>query len=179
MALLTSTAEPQTRLILIKHAMPEIDTSVSSHLWPLSEHGRIACLRLATEIAVYAPEIIVTSIEPKAFETGELLANLLGLPCETAPGLQENDRTGIDFLNMETYESTFQRFFMFPDELTVGRETANRASSRFCGAVERVLEAHPSSTVAIVAHGTVISLFLRHVAAINPFLVWQRLQLPS
>lgn len=169
----------QGKLLLIKHAMPEIDTSVPSRLWRLSAQGQIACQRLSAVIAVYSPDILVTSDEPKAVETGEILARSLEIPCNTESGLRENDRTDFGYLDPADYEKCFRRFFSSPEAPIVGRETAHQAYERFHSTVVKILDTCPTSTVAIVAHGTVISLFLQHVTGIDPFLIWQRLGLPS
>jgi broad specificity phosphatase PhoE len=41
------------------------------------------------------------------------------------------------------------------------------------------LDCHPNETVVIVAHGTVISLFVSRLIGISDFLLWNELGLPS
>jgi broad specificity phosphatase PhoE len=41
------------------------------------------------------------------------------------------------------------------------------------------VESHPNQNLAIVAHGTVISLFVSRLTNADPFLLWKRLGLPS
>ena len=60
-----------------------------------------------------------------------------------------------------------------------GDETANQAYHRFHQAVTTSLARHPHDTVAIVAHGTVMALFVAHAAGVDPFAFWQRLDLPA
>ena len=61
-----------------------------------------------------------------------------------------------------------------------GLETANAAYARFAQAVDQIVEKHPDRNIAVVAHGTVITLFAQHRAqVIDPFTFWQRLDLPS
>ena len=60
-----------------------------------------------------------------------------------------------------------------------GRETANQARERFAAAVERVATRHRSGDVVIVAHGSVIALFVAEHTPLEPFALWQRLGLPS
>ena len=45
--------------------------------WKLSDEGRRACVPLADEIASHSPALIITSDEPKAIETGRLVAERL------------------------------------------------------------------------------------------------------
>ena len=60
-------------LVLVKHAMPEIDSQLPASLWPISSAGRAASAVLANRLARYRPTRVVTSIEPKAAETGAIV----------------------------------------------------------------------------------------------------------
>lgn len=62
------------RLILVRHAKPIIDPEVAAQGWKIngSEIGVVS--RLATRLRAYGPDGIVSSLEPKALETGRVLA---------------------------------------------------------------------------------------------------------
>jgi broad specificity phosphatase PhoE len=167
------------RLILIKHSQPEIVPDVISHEWRLSETGRRRCRVLAGRLAAYGPQRFVSSTEPKAAETAAIVADLLRTPWEIEEGLQENDRSGFVFHSDEAYDASFREFFAHPDRRVVGRETADQAHLRFAAAMSRVLERHPSGTLGVVAHGTVITLFVSRATGLEPFPLWRRLGLPS
>jgi broad specificity phosphatase PhoE len=166
-------------LILVKHSLPEIEPAVLSHRWRLSTEGRRRCGPLADQLAAYRPAAVVVSREPKATETAALVAERLGLPYETAEGLEENDRTGFAYLSEAQYEAAFAAFFAHPMERVVGRETACAAEERFTRAVEAVLRSPAGGNVVVVAHGTVITLFVARHTGIEPFPFWRRLGLPS
>ncbi len=61
----------------------------------------------------------------------------------------------------------------------LGHETAAQAGDRFTRAIDAVLAAYPDDTVAVVAHGAVLSLYLAQVVGIDPYPFWQRLGLPA
>ena len=166
-------------LILVKHAMPQIDETKSAADWHLSERGRASCLDLAEALRPYNPDLFVTSDEPKARETGQLVAEHLRLPCSPVPNLHEHDRRGVPFMRREIWHATLKTFFARPDDPIFGNETANQARLRFSRAVEAVVETHPHKTIAIATHGTVISLFVAQKTRTNGFDLWQRLGLPS
>ena len=63
--------------------------------------------------------------------------------------------------------------------MVLGRESAIEVGERFARAVASVIARHERGNLAIVAHGTVISLFVARHNAIEPFALWQRLGLPS
>jgi len=167
-------------LVLIKHALPEIEVDRSSRDWVLSDDGRKQCVLLAEMLKAYAPDVCVTSDEPKAQETGRLVANQLTLPWVTMPNLHEHDRSGVPFMDdRDAWHKVVRGLFRRPEDLVFGRETAIQAQDRFLPAVEHVLEAHPDQTVAVASHGTVISLFVAGKAGVDGFDLWQRLGLPS
>jgi broad specificity phosphatase PhoE len=168
-----------SHLLLIKHSLPEPIAGLDANTWRLSEVGRRRCTALAERVAPYAPKIIVTSQEPKAGETGELVGRALGLPVESGPDLHEHDRRGVPWLGQDEFETAVRQFFDRPDDLVFGRETAHSAGFRFSRAVEAAVTRHPTGTIAIVAHGTVISLYVAAKTGIDAFQTWQRLGLPS
>lgn len=166
-------------LIVVKHAMPALEPDVPSRDWRLSDVGRARCIPLAAHLAPYTPTIIAASAEPKATETGRIVAERLAIPIEIVADLHENDRTGLGWLDSDELEATVARFFAEPDHRIMGNETANEADARFTAAVADVCARHPHRNIIIVAHGTVITLFVARRAGLEPFPFWKRLGLPS
>ncbi|HZG68717.1 MAG TPA: histidine phosphatase family protein [Herpetosiphonaceae bacterium] len=167
------------RLLLIKHSAPEIVPSQPARLWTLSATGRARCSALARHLGAYAPATIVASTEPKAAETAQLISEALRKSWYSVEGLHEHDRSNVPFLSSAEFEATMARFFAEPDRLVFGRETADAARDRFSRAIMEVLQRHPQDDLAVVAHGTVITLFVAQTNSIDPFKFWQRLGLPS
>lgn len=169
-----------SKLILVKHARPVLVSGKPPNSWLLSAEGRKSCAALAERLREHQPDIIITSSEPKANETGLLVSEALGIPFETAPGLHEHERSATPIIgDTAEWEALVEDFFARPDELVFGDETATQARERFSNAMSVVLDQHPDETLAIVCHGTVISLYTAQVAEIDPFPLWQRLGLPS
>jgi broad specificity phosphatase PhoE len=171
---------PVSYLILVKHSAPAIVPGVPASDWRLSGLGQQLCGALADRLLAYRPTVVVTSREPKAAETGHFVGALLGAQVRAADGLHEHERRTAAFIgDPAAFEATVARFFAAPDTLVFGEETARQAQARFVAAVAGVLATYPQETVVIVAHGTVISLWLAQVAGLEPFPLWQRLGLPS
>ena len=171
--------EGTRRLILVKHAMPEIDPQLPAPRWPLSSAGREASVALAKRLERYRPTRVVTSVEPKAAETGAIVAATLGLPVSIATGLHEHDSGDVPFMGTEAWNATVAEVFARPDEVVLGRDSANDAAERFGAAVARVQDAFPDDRTVIVAHGRVISLVVARANGIDGFDLWRRLGLPS
>jgi broad specificity phosphatase PhoE len=176
-------AGPERKLILVRHSLPEMVAGVPASRWHLSAEGRRRCRALAGRLARQQPTIVVASQEPKAVETGQIVASSLGLPFETAPGLHEHERGVVrDPGNREAFQAQVAAFFERPGELVLGHETADAAHGRFARAVARVLARHPTGNPAIVSHGTVMTLFVARSAAgkgLDPLSWWQGLGLPA
>jgi len=167
-------------LILVKHSLPEIVPEAPASRWRLSAEGRVRCAPLARALAPYGPDRFVASAEPKARETAEIVAGLLDKPVSTAEGLHEHDRDNVPYYETAgEFEAAVAALFAAPGRLIFGRETAGEARARFTAAVEATLARYPRDNVAIVAHGTVIALFVAACAGIAPHPFWRRLGLPS
>ncbi|CAN5577951.1 histidine phosphatase family protein [soil metagenome] len=169
------------QLILIKHAMPVIDTSVSPGCWPLSDDGRRAARDLGHQLSDRRITAVVSSEEPKASGTAEAFSTALGLGWSTAPGLHEHERDQMEWRGDEAWHRLLRQFFEEPDDLVFGQETASQALERFLAAVESVVDGLDGSAgaLAIVSHGTVISLYAGRQIDVDPYSIWKDLRLPD
>ena len=156
-------------LILIRHSQSQVDPSHLAREWQLTIEGRRRCVDLAEQLAPYRPEIIVTSVEPKAIETGKIAADHLEIPCHTAQGLHEHKRSRVQFMGMDAFLEEVANLFAHPAKLVFGDETADQAEARFTQAVVSVVAEYPHQNIAIVTHGTVMSLFVGRVTGEEPF----------
>jgi broad specificity phosphatase PhoE len=166
-------------LILVKHSVPETKVDRPASTWSLSEEGQLRAQRLAEHLAGYRPEVIVSSNEPKAKETAEIVASQLNLTNQIIPDLHEHDRNNVPFLSLDAFHTSIRDFFQQPDQLVFGSETADQAYARFYRAVHSVLNEHRDKTIVVVTHGTVISLFVARLTGSSDLELWHQLGLPS
>ena len=167
-------------LILVRHSISRQQPEVSSHTWELTAEGRARCTPLAERLRSYQPAVIVTSGEPKTIQTGEAIGQLLGLPVETERGLGEHKRDHAPYFDSpDEFRATIHQLLAQPDKLIYGEDTGDEARTRFQTAVNRLLANHKGKTVIAVTHGTVMALFLAHVAAVEPVEFWQTLGMPA
>ena len=137
------------------------------------------CKTLADGISRYCPDVIATSSEPKAAETTQIIAGLLGKTFTTVEDLHEHGRSNVGWLDKEHFEEAVAKFFEQPQALVFGNETADQTHERFAKAVMRIIEKHPNRNIAIIAHGTVIALFVARALGLQPIRFWKQLGLPS
>jgi len=167
------------KLILIRHSLPEIIPSRPANQWRLSGEGRLRCQWLAARLASYSIETLIASSEPKAQETAQLTADVLGIAWETVEGLHEHDRSSVPFFtSREDFRAAVAELFGRPEELVFGAETADQAHARFTRAVARLLTER-TGTLAIVTHGTVMTLFVTRATGLTPLPFWRQLEMPS
>jgi broad specificity phosphatase PhoE len=167
------------KLILIKHAPPQVEAGVPSHEWKLSDAGREKAGALAERLRPHAPSIVFTSDEPKAVETAQIIAQALGVPHTVAADLHEHDRSNVPQMPTREFISSMALFFKRPTELVLGRETAAQARRRMTVAMDRILTQNEGRDVAVVTHGTVLALYLAPLLEGDEFDLWRRLGLPS
>jgi broad specificity phosphatase PhoE len=166
-------------LILVKHSLPAIVPAVPAAEWRLSAEGRRRCAALAERLVPWRPTRLVASEEPKAAETAALVAGHLGLPWEMAAGLHEHERRTVPFAGEAEFRAAVAALFAQPEHLVYGEETAAGARTRFAAAVDALLARYPDATLAVVAHGTVISLYATARAGVDSYALWRRLGLPA
>jgi broad specificity phosphatase PhoE len=172
--------EAERTLILVRHSLPELAAGVTASSWRLSDKGRRRCESLAEQLAEYDLARVVTSMEPKAAETAEIVARILGIPYETSANLHEHERGAVESLgNVEQFQERVADLFRHPGEMVFGLETAGEAHCRFSQAVACALQRYPAGNLAIVTHGTVLSLYVARTAGLDPVAVWKSLGLPS
>lgn len=166
-------------LVLVRHSLPEIDPARPARTWELSAEGRRRCAALAQQLAPYVPARLSASPEPKAAETARLAGEQLGVPATIVDGLEEHHRATSPFVGAEQFQRTIAAFFAEPERLVFGEETADEAEARFSAALDGLLAAHPGHNHVVVAHGTVIALFVSRRAGVEPLGLWRQLGLPS
>jgi broad specificity phosphatase PhoE len=72
-----------------------------------------------------------------------------------------------------------RRLFAAPTEVVFGPESGREALYRFVRGLALVLRRFPQGNVAVVTHGTVLTLFVTSRAALDPWEFWRRLHQPA
>lgn len=167
-------------LLLIRHARTRVQPGIAPATWPLDNRELAAIHELRARLTAYSIAALVTSKEPKAIATGRVLGDELALEPSRTLGLHEHERGADDYVaNQAAFELRLGRFFLHHDERVFGRESAREAQQRFAGAVGTVLRKHTKGDVAIVAHGTVITLFVALHNDIDPLAFWRSFGMPA
>ena len=163
-------------LYLIRHAHSQ-QTALPIETWPLSGLGREQTRKLAELPFWQDVHIICTSVEPKAIQTAQIVAERHDLPVEPSFELRELRRPGA---RVDDYESVVRQVLENPARSVNGWEPAGEAQTRIMTAIERLLALHENETLAVVSHGLVLTLYLAYLADTMPTLdLWRSLSFAS
>lgn len=168
-----------SKLILIKHARPQKDDTRPAHDWSLSDEGRRLSGVLAEQLRPHALGVIVSSPEPKAQQTAEIIAQALGIPTEVEADLAEHDRSSVPLMPTREFISMMALLFNRPRQCVLGGESAEQALKRFSRAIDRLLDRHGQRNLAIVSHGTVLALYAARLLETDPFTLWRQMAQPA
>lgn len=169
-----------SHLILIRHSTSYQDPSRPAHEWILSAEGFRRAALLVERMRPHRLAAVYASTEPKATQTGQLLADALNLPFATDPDLGEQRRRTVPYLgNQAAFRAQIRALLTNPDALIYGEETGRAAGERLGRALRRIVASLPNQSVAVVSHGTIMALFAAQVAGVDPVSFWEALQMPS
>ena len=154
--------------------MPVLVAGVPPREWLLGPEGEAQARRLATELTQFQPVTLAASPEPKAQRTADIVGAALGVPVKTVDGLQEFDRPALPILPKDEHERLNAAIFREPLQPILGNESAQQALDRFTAAIDGVTrDVPPEHTLVVIAHGTVIALYVAKVRGDDAFTFWK------
>ena len=171
-----------THLILVRHSISQPEPGISAHRWTLTAEGQTRCAALAAQLRPYHITRIATSDEPKAVATAQLLSVHLetAAPLAIEPDFRETRRETAPYFDSEgEFHAAVHAAMTRPDEVLFGEESFSDARRRITLALGRAMNAHHSETLAVVTHGTIMSLLLGHISETDPFEIWRGLGMPA
>jgi broad specificity phosphatase PhoE len=171
---------PNRQVVLVKHALPELEAGVAPRHWKLGSRGEAGSRALAALLGRFGAFRLEHSPEPKAGRTAELVALELAIERHERSGLEEIDRGAQPILTRAEHTAHNAGLFADPARAVVGNESAAQALARFESALAAALAATPADEhLVAITHGTVIALLVAAHNPIDGFALWQRLQCPS
>ena len=145
------------RLVLVRHAQVRLDPELPPQRWELTADGRADGERLARLDVFDGIAAVVTSPEPKARATAEPIAAAAGVELRVDPDLREAERGAAPVDDRAAFVARVDAWL--GGTRVPGWEERDFAAARIVGCIERLLAAS-SGDLALVSHGTVLSLYL-------------------
>ena len=161
----------KTTLILLRHG--ETEWNLTGR-WQgqdantlLTERGREQAQVVARRLRSYPIEAIYSSDLSRAFETAQIVGDMLGLEPLPEPGLRESDIGAWTGLTWEDITARFPEqvaaMFAGEDVRRGGGETYAELHERLRAAVDAIIARHPGQTVLVVTHGAALRSLVAHV----------------
>jgi broad specificity phosphatase PhoE len=150
-------------LFLIRHAESDLDPNLPPKKWGLTPTGVEQTRAVGEDLKNAGLVAIFCSTEPKARRTADIIAAAVGLESRASEDLGEHRRDSWGFLRTTGFNETVREVFEVPNESVFGAETGKQALWRFTSAVMAADKESPPGPIALVSHGTVMSLFLSHL----------------
>jgi len=175
---MSSQATEVTWLYLVRHGATEANERVPYVLQgngmdlPLSAAGQ----RQAQAVADFLPQFpikhVYSSNMLRARQTAEAIARRLELTPGVAEELHEcnvGEWEGLDWMTIkERFPDAHRKFVDDPGEHPyLGGESYSDVLKRSKPAIERLLDAHPGESIAVVAHNVVNRAFLSHLLGLE------------
>ncbi|HZI98053.1 MAG TPA: histidine phosphatase family protein [Actinomycetales bacterium] len=166
------------RLHLVRHGPPRIDPQAPPHEWSLDGEARDAVLALASSGVLPDDVRWLSSDEPKAVQTAEMLAEEMvsSQDVEQVPGLREQRRPAgwIDDYAVRVHRSLVRE----DEPSSEGWETSAETRQRVTGAVRDAVSSDDEAV--LVGHGTAWTLLVSELTGTPVDLVaWERMSLPD
>lgn len=150
-------------LLLIRHGLPVRREVVDGPADPeLAPQGHAQAEHMANYLSTERIAAVYTSPLRRASETAAPLARVLGLEAIVEDDVAEYDRHASEYVPLEELKASGDPRF---HELAAWSDLddVDEFRERVLAAVDRIIDAHPSQTVAVVCHGGVINLFLASI----------------
>jgi len=152
----------ETTILLVRHGETDwnLERRVQGHSdRPLNETGRAQARALAQQLAGEPVDAVYASDLLRALDTARPLAEALGLPVQTLPGLREKHfGTWEGLTDVEIRE----RFPQSDGGPWGDAETTEDVAARVIAALHDVAGRHRGGHVVIVTHGGPVRAVLRH-----------------
>jgi broad specificity phosphatase PhoE len=167
-------------LYLVRHPRTHVDPMQQPHEWELSTQGRAQAQMLGAAPFWKKVNTLYASNQQKAIEAAEIVAAANGIPVVPLAGLAEVGR-GHEFYSSATdYNNILERFFTQPDSSVSGWESSGVALQRFKAAVDSILSQPITGSVALLSHGTILTLYTALLDGEAPTLArWQNIHFAS
>ena len=157
-------------LLLIRHGLPiRIEDAGEPADPPLADEGWEQARRLADWLSGDRIDAVYASPLRRAKETAEPLAMAHSLPVVVDEELAEFDREAHFYIPFEELrELKDERWYrLISGDWEYSEVDPQTFREVVVGAMERLVDAHPSCRVAVVCHGGVINAYASHVLGID------------
>lgn len=143
---------------------------------PLSAQGESDATRVALLLAPLPLDAIYSSPYPRALETVEPLATLVGLEIQVIEGLRERTLAAGA---VDDFPAAMRASWEDLEHSFAGGESSSAALARFSLAVDDIVARHGRGAVALATHGNVLGLWLQQCDPAYDYDFWCSMSWPD
>ena len=161
-------------LVIVRHALPESDKRDDGPAAPpLSPLGLRQAEATANLLATEGVDHVVTSTMQRAIQTGQPLADRLGLTPERLEDLKESDHLRSSYTPVEEMDADHEVIREFLDDpLSMFADGYEAFRDRITTALDAVVADNQGRTVAVFCHAMVVGVYLQTLLDLHdPFAV--------
>ncbi len=134
---------------------------------PLNATGLAQAEALAGRLRPHRLDAVLSSDLSRALTTGRIVAEALGLPLASDPGLRETNVGAAEGLIWADAKARFgaeltERWYSDNDAAFPGGETGLATLTRGLAALRRFASAHPYRRIGVSSHGAMVRQLLKH-----------------
>ena len=164
-----------TRLYLVRHGETIWNAesrAQGSRNVALSETGRQQAHLLAERIQHYAIDKIISSDLDRAYETGKILGETLGLEVEKLEALKEMNFGAWEGLTISEIQAKYSAHYTIwrnkPHDAEIpDGESLIRVQKRGLDSINRIVEDNANKNIVVVSHGTMIKAIILGILDID------------
>jgi len=163
------------KIIFLRHADTEKDSSIKSIKWGLSQIGKQQAKNILNDDVFSNVDIIISSEEEKSYLTALPLAEKLGIKIERSSYFNEVIR-GDKFLSDEEFKLEKEKQLTDWNYEAYGGESGDQAAARFKKGIGIVSNEHHGKMILIVTHGTILNMYFAEILNVHNTLFerWQK-----
>ncbi len=157
-------------LLLIRHALPNrVELTEGRADPPLSPEGERQAELLGDWLKHEHIHAVYASHLTRAQQTAVPIAAPRGLPIITEPDIAEFDRDASSYIPFEEIDRNSDEFraIVTGDYTAIGGPDPKEFIGKIVAAMDRIIDAHPSQTVAVVCHAGVINAYIAQVLGLD------------
>ena len=157
-------------LLLIRHALPNRIELAEGRADPdISAEGVRQARALGAWLAREHLDAIYASPLTRAQQTAAAIAESRDLEIVSEPDVAEFDRDASSYIPFEEIDRNSAEFraIVTGDYSAIGGPDPEQFVAKIVAAMDRIIEAHPSQTVAVVCHAGVINAYFAHILGLE------------
>nr|WP_237449801.1 histidine phosphatase family protein [Novosphingobium silvae] len=154
-------------MILVRHGLPENAHTRDTTNPPLSNQGRLQAKETCERLSREPIDAIYSSTLHRAVQSGEPLANRLGLSIVQQADIGEVDNGEDLYISPEAIKAAGDWETFLRDPIRYYGHDEREFTARVIGGFEKIMRADAGRRIAVFTHGFPINILLSHALGIS------------